>query len=387
MKIDQHLITSPGSVLRVFSSRITLLKAVDNSIGNLLTRLLPSAALPQHHDISPENILLIRPGGMGDAILLVPAIQALKQTYPLCTIDILAEKRNAAVFDLCPQVNRVFHYDRFGEFVSVMRRRYDIVIDTEQWHRLSAVVARLIRSSWKIGFATNERRRMFTHGIDYAHEVYEIESFAQMLKPLGISFCQDPATPFLQVPVSARKKAEHLLDGISGPFVTLFPGASIPERLWGAENFRSLANEINKIGMKVVIVGGKDDQAQGEVIAGDLGLNLAGRTTLSETAAVLEKSRLLVSGDSGVLHLAVGLVVPTVSLFGPGIAEKWAPRGIVHRVINHRLDCSPCTRFGTTPPCPIYVRCLSEITVDEVFREVKALIFDFLEYERIEKRG
>jgi ADP-heptose:LPS heptosyltransferase len=83
---------------------------------------------------------------------------------------------------------------------------------------------------------------------------------------------------------------------------------------------------------------------------------------------------LLVSGDSGVLHLAVGLDVPTVSLFGPGIAEKWAPRGDIHRVIDHHLACSPCTRFGTTPPCPIQARCLADIGVDEVLGKIRTLI-------------
>lgn len=360
--------------MRTFPTRVAFLKASDERIGKILNKLLPAAPLGQHHVFFPKTILLIRPGGIGDAVHLIPAIIALKCAHPAITIDILAERRNVEVFRLCPDINQVFLYDRPAEMLAVLRKSYDVVIDTEQWHRLSAVVARLIRSSWKIGFAGNERRRMFTHTIDYSQEDYEAESFARLLKPLGVSLSQAQMSSFLHVPVSAREKAESLLVEIDRPFVSLFPGASIPERRWGAENFRSLANEISKIGMKVVIVGGKDDQAQGEVIAGDLGLNLAGQTTLSETAAVLEKSRLLVSGDSGVLHLAVGLAVPTVSLFGPGIAEKWAPRGDNHRVINHRFDCSPCTRFGTTPPCPINARCLSEISVEEVFREVKALI-------------
>ena len=82
-----------------------------------------------------------------------------------------------------------------------------------------------------------------------------------------------------------------------------------------------------------------------------MGLILAGMTSLAETAAVIQKCALLVSGDSGVLHIAAGLGVPTVSIFGPGRVEKWAPQGEHHVVVTKRLTCSPCTMFGTTPPC------------------------------------
>jgi ADP-heptose:LPS heptosyltransferase len=128
-------------------------------------------------------------------------------------------------------------------------------------------------------------------------------------------------------------------------------------------------------GIKIVVVGGKEDRQQGEVIAGGgLGLNLAGLTSLPETAAVIQKSSLLLSGDSGVLHIAVGLGVPTVSLFGPGRAKKWAPQGERHIVINKGLPCSPCTTFGTTPPCPNDNKCMSDITVDEVVNAVTMLL-------------
>jgi ADP-heptose:LPS heptosyltransferase len=80
---------------------------------------------------------------------------------------------------------------------------------------------------------------------------------------------------------------------------------------------------------------------------------------------------LLVSGDSGLLHIGVALGVPTVSLFGPGIAEKWAPRGEQHCVLNLQLPCSPCTLFGTTPPCEKQLACLSGVSVDTVFNAVK----------------
>lgn len=349
------------------------LKKVDWAVGSLLTRLLP---LPhQSKSSAVTRLLMIRPGGIGDAVLLVPAICSIKKLYPDCEISVLAESRNGAIFALCPDVSQVLLYDHPKQLLAAMCQRYDAVIDTEQWHRLSAVVARFIRSDLKIGFATNERKRLFNFSIPYAHENYEANSFLRLLEPLGIR-CQGMGSPFLEVPELIARKAEKKLKSFAGQaFVALFPGASISERRWGAEKFHHLAVWLNEQGLTAVVVGGVQDREAGEaILAGCRGLNLAGSTSLAETAAVLQRSSALVSGDSGVLHMAVGLDVPTVSLFGPGIAAKWAPMGKKHIVLNKNLSCSPCTRFGYTPPCPEGGRCIQEISVDEVASAVSALL-------------
>lgn len=354
--------------------RIKLLKSVDHLLGRLLAEGVPGPAVTSVLPAAIHRLLLIRPGGIGDAVLLAPAIIRLKKDYPDATITVLAEKRNAGVFSLVPCVDRVCCYDRPSEFLAALSASYDAVIDTEQWHRLSAVVARLVRAPVKIGFGTNERSRMFTHAIDYSHDDYEAASFSRLLAPLGgdRGAC---AAPFLTVADEVRAASGGLLAPLAGrPYLVIFPGASIPERRWGIERFQQVAWELNRRGYGVVTVGGREDETAAAQIVAGFGLNLAGRTSLKETAAVLKGSQLLISGDSGVLHIAVGLGVPTVSLFGPGRALKWAPRGEGHVVINKNLACSPCTTFGTTPPCPYGVPCMGEITVDEVLRAVQMLM-------------
>jgi ADP-heptose:LPS heptosyltransferase len=358
-----------------------ILKRLDPLIGRLLVALVPRAPKRQPA-ATPGSVLFIRPGGIGDAVLLLPAVLQLSRYFPQCCIEVLAETRNAAVFALCPAVKRVYKYDQPTDLLRVLSRYYDLVIDSEQWHRLSAVVARLIRSRMKIGFATNERSRMFTAPVFYGQQDHEILSFLRLLKPLGIdNLSVDPA-PWLQIPPQVNLPPELKLP-LDPPFVVLFPGASIVERQWGAEAFAALAERLNEAGYSVVLVGAAPDVAAGEVIQRRLpgAINLIARTSLLQTAAVLNKAVLLVSGDSGVLHLAAGLGVPTLSLFGPGIAAKWAPVGARHCVIDHHLDCSPCTQFGTTPPCPIGARCITEIGVDEVFAAAQDLLF------QIQKKG
>ena len=346
---------------------IRFVKLIDGCIGRLLANLLP---MPKQSccQKSIKSILLIRPGGIGDAVLLVPALQDLKNKYPTTHITILAERRNAGVFSLIPEIDHLYCYDKPREFIQALRGQYDVVIDTEQWHRLSAIVARLVRAQMKIGFATNERRRMFTHRLSYSHDEYEVCSFKRLLEPLtGVSEQVEPTPPFLTIPPAATATVAKLLVPLNDkPFITIFPGASIPERRWGADRFRAVADALSQKGYGIVVVGGQTDLADAQTIAGDSGLNLAGQTSLAETAALLARSALLISGDSGVLHFAVGLGIPTVSLFGPGRACKWAPQGDLHAVINKNLPCSPCTTYGTTPPCPYHARCMQEITVDEV---------------------
>lgn len=321
------------------------------------------------------SVLVLRPGGIGDAVLLAPAIRALKSRYPDARITVLAERRNGAIFSLSPAVDRVFLYDRPRELLAAIRCGYDVVIDTEQWHRLSAVVARLPRAPVSIGYSTNKRQRLFTHPVPYAHDDYEMDSFYHLLSPLEINSPESDA-PFLEIPGEVDRTAAVLLgDYAERTLILLFPGASIPERRWGGERFRELALRLRKTGGSIVVIGGEGDRRDGDLIcARGVGLNLAGQTSLVESAAVLRRAAVLVSGDSGLLHIGVGLGVPTVSLFGPGIAAKWAPRGSKHIAINKNLPCSPCTRFGYTPKCPIKAKCMSEISVEEVAEAAERLL-------------
>jgi len=357
--------------------RIATFKKLDAVIGRLFIRCLPRPRAALFHNAS--KILIVRPGGIGDSVHLVPAIQILQCHFSGVAIDLLAERRNAGAFALCPGIRRVYLYDHPGQLLRVLGNHYDVVIDSEQWHRLSAVVSRLVRSPVKIGYTTNERARLFTHVVPYRHDDYEVASFLHLLEPLGLAGSATPDDAWLRVPVAARKIVNSTLADVSNrPFIALFPGASIAERRWGAENFRAVAQWCGERGLGVVVVGGGGEREEAARIAGGLEhvFDFAGRTSLTETAAILERAAVVVSGDSGILHIAVGLGRPTVSLFGPGIATKWAPRGSQHVVLNKCLPCSPCTRFGYTPPCPHDNRCMCEITVDDVTRAIDVLLHE-----------
>lgn len=347
------------------------LKSVDSIVGRLASHLLPSPAKPLSI-AGIRSILIIRPGGIGDAALLAPAIGLLKTHLPETSIDVLGERRNSGVFTLIPGIRKLFLYDAPADLFKVIRGGYDAVIDTEQWHRLSAVVARLTGAPVLIGFGTNDRRKLFNHYISYSHGDYEVDSFLHLLEPLGIAAIWNKPTSFLKIPEIVLREnlpSDNLLDG--RPYVAIFPGASIKERQWGMHRFREIVSRLEAEGLVVVIIGGVEDKVQGEgIVAGGRALNLAGTMNLAGTAKIISNAALLLSGDSGVLHLGVGLGVATISLFGPGIAAKWAPRGEQHTVLNRFIPCSPCTSFGYTPVCQYGAKCLAEITTEEVFTAI-----------------
>lgn len=372
--------------------KIKLLKTIDRFSGPFFIRLLPFLKKPRFRKPLPErikNILLIRPGGVGDAVLLIPSIKIIKKHLPHSNIYVLAERRNAEVFKLCPEVERVFLYDKNMELLKSMRIPYDIVIDTEQWHRLSAVVSYLTGSPVRIGFGTNERKRLFSHSVPYSHDDYEVYSFFNLIKAAFKASGNNSAEPLVfnqeepflrldsyDVSAQLRETIEGYLERFQKGYCVISPGATVPERRWGSERYAEVAQELLKKGYGVIVVGTKSDKVFAEKILSKAkdAMNLTGKTNIKEVAYVIKHARVFIGPDSGLLHIAFGLGTPTVSLFGAGIESKWAPRGKKHIVINKKLLCSPCTRFGYTPRCRVGVSCINEITPQDVTSATKLLL-------------
>lgn len=367
------------------SWKVEFLKRFDSTFGRLACSFSTLVVKPRKSvkELSPK-ILVIRPGGIGDAALLYPALKALRESFKDSEINVLAEKRNGGILKVCPCINNLFLYDSRPplEFFRILGADYDIVIDTEQWHRLTATLSHLTRAPVRVGFATNERATLFTHPVSYSHDDYEVYSFFNLVSAVTgreYDFNKDE----LFIPIES-----NLISGImpklvefrkrSTAVVGLFAGATISERRWGINRFAELAKSLHGEGVGTVMVGGrvdiKDAGSFEEIVGTENMLNFVGKTSLMETAAIISKLDLFVTGDTGLMHVAYGVGTPTVSLFGAGIQKKWAPIGKRHVVINKNLPCSPCTKFGYTPKCPYKVKCLEDITVDEVKESVLRLL-------------
>lgn len=345
------------------------IKCLDRCIGLILTTLLTAPQLVEEPALACK-ILVIRPGGIGDAVLLLPMLHELALLHPDAKIDVLAESRNSEVFGWSPVVSTIFKYDRPKDFLKLFEQDYDLIIDTEQWYRLSAVVTRLLAAPRSIGFATNTRSRLFTDSRPYHQERYETKMFLELLEPLrtGVVESTGPQNEMFVLPQAEFK---------CGPsYIVLFPGASVSTKQWPAERYAEVARYCEESGFEIVIVGGKTDIRSGEIVSRTLKHchNLVGKTSLTESASIVAGAALMISGDSGLLHVAQLLNIPTVALFGPSNPNKWSKTGAKHIVMNAKTDCAPCSQFGITPPCPFHVRCMREITPVEVFDAAMQLL-------------
>jgi ADP-heptose:LPS heptosyltransferase len=374
--------------------KIEGLKRLDGILGSISCSVSKLIVSPREKgEKESRKILVIRPGGIGDAVLLYPALSELRNHFGDYAIDVLAEKRNWGIFAVCPHIDGLLLYD--NRPIETLRRvitgGYDIVIDTEQWHRMTAALAYLSRAPERIGFETNERAGLYTHKVPYSHDDYEAVSFLNLVSALtGEKYQFDNEKPFM--PLDLRS-----YDGITSvvsdfrkgkrAVVGLFAGATVPERKWGADKFADLSRRFQEENIGTVIVGGQADKKDSEIFKNRCTdgyfLDYVGCTTLGGTAAVISELDLFISGDTGLMHIACGVGTPTVSLFGAGIENKWAPRGENHVVINRRLPCSPCTKFGYTPECPYGVRCLAEISVEEVKATAMKLLSISLKSARV----
>ena len=352
------------------------LKRLDGILGRITCSASKFIVSPRKKESwKSRRILVIRPGGIGDAVLLFPALSELRNRYKDHTIDVLAEKRNSGIFAGCPYIDGLLLYDRrpHETLYRVINAGYDIVIDTEQWHRMTAALSYLTRAPERIGFATNERAGLYSRKVPYSQDDYEAVSFLNLVSALtGEEYEFDKTRPFFPIPgphdalssaISEFRKGKRAVVGI-------FTGATVPERRWGAKNFAELAEKLSGENIGSVLVGGESEKDDSEIFKkrctnGYL-LDYVWGTTLGETAAVISEVDLFISGDTGLMHIAYGVGTPTLSLFGAGIQKKWAPMGDGHAAINRNEPCSPCTRFGYTPRCPYGVRCLTEISVEEV---------------------
>lgn len=365
--------------------KIRLLKLLDGLAGTLLCELLQY--IPNRRETAvekPRRILVIRPGGIGDAVLLIPAIRLLRDRFPDSVIDVLAEKRNGGVFKELDSINNLYFYDSFPSsgLLAVLAGKYDLVIDTEQWHRLSAVISFLTFAPERTGFGTNNRRNLFTRSVEYYQDTYEAQSFIYLVNAyLEENNHFEYGKPFITPDMGKDRGYRKELNKYSERFshiAGIFPGATVRERRWGIVNYSELIRRLVDSGTGIVLLGGPGDMRESSVVNRILFdyeiLDFTGKTSLGETMDIISSLDVFVSADTGLMHIAYAVGTKTVSLFGAGIEDKWAPRGEGNAVINKNLFCSPCTRFGYTPSCPYDVRCLKLINVDEVFNKVAGML-------------
>ncbi|MFH0753976.1 MAG: glycosyltransferase family 9 protein [Candidatus Omnitrophota bacterium] len=324
-------------------------KLFDHLIGGMIARILPVSRIPMKTIATGHlKILIIRPGGIGDAVFLLPVIRALKAKGH--SVDILCERRNAGIFNSQKDLfNRVLNYNVGHEFLSVFRQQYDVVVDTEQWHLLSAIVGHMIKHRILIGFDTRpSRARLLDIKVPYDLDQYELQNFARLFRLFDIR--EDLVlTHCYQIPACDREWAKTQA---SDPYIVISIGGSIALRRFSIQQATDICHHILKKNLKIVLLGGHDVTGLSRQITANLSdqrvINMTGQATLSQSAALIVDAKGFIGHDSGLLHLAAALGTPVTAFFGPGNQSKWGPRPEQGVILDEGLGCAPCTRFGYT---------------------------------------
>ncbi len=341
------------------SFKSSFLKFADALAGPVACGLLSRAqrtAEHRHADQVEGPILVIRPGGIGDGIMLIPTLHALREALPGRRIDILCEARNQEIFKLALPDCKTIAYDKTPLAALRMLRRegYGSVIDTEQFHNFSGVMAALTKAPLRIGFKINTHRRgLYTHLVSYDLDGLEDVQFGRLLSAaLGREVSLPSRFGIIDTAI-LPVFPENLLP--TGKFIALHAGGSIPCKRAPVKALAAACYAAEStLGLKTVIIGATADCDYAAELASEIGngvINRCGRLSLAQTAALCRKATVLLGPDSGIAHLAVAVGTPAIVLFGPSDPAKWGPPAGYGETIQVQLPCSPCSIFGYTKPC------------------------------------
>ena len=341
--------------------------------------------------IEPAGVrrILIRANNwIGDVVMISPAVRAIREHYREARIAILARSwvvealRGSPFYDdLIEYENRGAHRGVAGRLrlVAVLRRRrFDLAVLFQNAFE-AAAFAFLAGARSRVGYATDFRGPLLTHPLPPPAEgTHHADQFLGIARALGCPV-RDPL-PVFHVDDEARRRAASIIDaaGRDLPIVAMHPSASKEPRAWHAERFRDLAaGLVRETGARILLLGGPGEgdllRRIASGIPADRVLVPPGDLSIKTVGALLERCRLFVGSDSGPMHVAAALGVPTVAIFGPGSPARTAPRALPGRlvVIGRDYPCSPCRQdfFRECPPAPSGKPfCLEEIDVEEVER-------------------
>jgi heptosyltransferase-1 len=344
------------------------------------------------------DILIVKLSALGDVVQALPVVRALKTAFPQARIHWLAEETAAPIVRLHPGVDRVLVSSRrkwgrdwrypfqwlemFREIGGLTRQlrgpRFDLILDLQGLFK-SGVWTRIARASLKVGYNGREGSQLFlTERIPVVDpDQHAVDRYMHLAEVVG-GRTEEVCFGLASSP-AARTRSWELFQSAGGqidyPYVVVVPTARWETKLWSAARFAVVADRlIEQFALQIVFTGVDSDRAAILQIVQRMqhpAVNLAGKTDLEEMTALLENARLVISVDSGPMHLAAALGRPVVALFGPTAPWRTGPYGRGHRIVRALLSCSPCFRRECA-----HKTCMTSIDSVEVIAAVSGLLGD-----------
>lgn len=321
------------------------------------------------------------PNWIGDAVMATPALMTLRQGLPDAEITVLAPDPVVSLFEYHPGCDRVIRpnkeggrFERFLKTATLLRReKFDAAVLLQNAIE-AALVARLAGIPIRAGYRTDGRRFFLSHGVPVGPDqkrLHHTDYYQQMLSSIGLSLA--PTELVLECTSEEQSRAEKRLG--EGAWIAVNPGAAYGSaKRWYPDRFAAVADLLrDEFGVSVVLTGGPGELEIGKDIASVMRaepLNLIGQTSVRELMAILQHCSLVVTNDSGPMHVAAAFGTPIVAVFGPTDHTTTSPRSDMVRIVRKDVDCAPCL----LRQCPTDHRCMTAVTVDDVVAAARELL-------------
>lgn len=340
------------------------------------------------------DILIIKLSAIGDVVHSLPLLEVLRDRFPDARIDWVIEEAASNIVEGHPDLDELIVFPRKSwldrcikkreyinlgkELITFLKklrgREYDVVIDLQGLLK-SGVLTFFARGSRKIGLnGAREGSSFFVkERVSFSGpDIHAIDRYLCVAKYLGVV---DPLWNG-KIPIydTDKRYVDDLLVGLEAncALVAINPMAKWESKLWDLERFACLADVINtNLGVTTILTGSESDKIAIEKIVGGMktkALNLAGKTNLKQLAYLYGKCKVVVSTDSGPMHMAAAMGSSVVGIFGPTSPLRTGPYGRKHRVVRVGLPCSPCFKKSCD-----HMSCMKGITVEQVYNTVKEM--------------
>jgi heptosyltransferase-1 len=311
-----------------------------------------------HLDRQFERILIIKPSAIGDVVHTLPILNLLRKRWPAAHISWLVTPACAGILEGHPQLDEVILFERrrwatwwrrpsrwleLRRFTRELRgRRFDLVLDLQGLFR-SGWMARKTRAGVRVGFS-NARElawAFYTHRVPIETlEKHAIDRYLELARFIG---CGGQVEYVFGHGEQDHAAVEGLVGAALPRYAVLAPGTNWPTKRWPIERFAALPAMLReRFGLESVVVGGPSEADLGVQIPG--AVNLAGKTSLRQLCALIERAAVVISNDSGPMHIAAALGRPLVAMFGPTNPTRTGPYARGDAVLRLEIPCSPCYR-------------------------------------------
>ncbi|MFH1507781.1 MAG: glycosyltransferase family 9 protein [Candidatus Omnitrophota bacterium] len=309
-----------------------------------------------------DKILLIRLDRLGDFILSLPVIDNMKLKYPEAKIDILVRPYLSELSGMIKGINKLVVYkNMFISCIFLRKQRYDLAIDLLCDYKLkSALIAYLCAAPRRVGFKQGSRDLFFSHPVESKGHKHMVDLTLGLLKPLDIPI--RIVIPKIDIAMGHFNKTKA---------VVIHPGGYYPSQRWGRDRFSQLiASLYLRYKCEIIVVGDKSQKRLVDYIVDKSGVNARPLClNLKDLVFTIANCSLFIGNNSGPLHLAASLGIPTISTMGPTDPVLWWPRGEGHVVIRKDISCSPCLKAS----CREQI-CMDKIEVGELMQAAAKIL-------------